>query len=169
MTSSERRQMPPCKTVLVVSPFNLSFVHSRSFAFENPSLSRLCYRRIWGSRNRRALILGWAHYLDVFSSYPLRSWLPSVYRGHNNRYTRERPKYSPSLSLEFHYSSQTRAQRQMRRDPNLEFEGVENSDAHNAERRRQILLLTANDDEGFVVTSSHSRLMELEANSSRAA
>ncbi|PWA82978.1 hypothetical protein CTI12_AA174170 (chloroplast) [Artemisia annua] len=25
---------------------------------ENPSLSRLCYRRLWGSRNRRALILG---------------------------------------------------------------------------------------------------------------
>ncbi|KAJ6429762.1 hypothetical protein OIU84_021211 [Salix udensis] len=46
--------------------------------------------------------------------------------------------------------------------------GVENSDAHNAERRRQILLLTANDDEGFVV-ANHSRLMKLEANRSRAA
>ncbi|KAL8244482.1 hypothetical protein R6Q59_010740 [Mikania micrantha] len=55
---------------------------------ENPSLSRLCYRRLWGSRNRRALILGWAYYLDAFSSYPLRTWLPSVYRGHDNWYTR---------------------------------------------------------------------------------
>ncbi|KAG2239905.1 hypothetical protein Bca52824_091264 [Brassica carinata] len=55
----------------------------RSWA-ENPLLSRLCYRRLWGSRNRRALILGWAYYLDAFSSYPLRTWLPSVYRGHDN-------------------------------------------------------------------------------------
>ncbi|KAG9438554.1 hypothetical protein H6P81_021505 [Aristolochia fimbriata] len=39
---------------------------------------------LWGSRNRRALILGWAYYLDAFSSYPLRTWLPSVYRGHDN-------------------------------------------------------------------------------------
>ncbi|XLS46112.1 hypothetical protein HN51_002977 [Arachis hypogaea] len=46
---------------------------------ENPSLSRLCYRRLRESRNRRALILGWAYYLDAFSSYPLRTWLPSVY------------------------------------------------------------------------------------------
>ncbi|KAK9222241.1 hypothetical protein WN944_010675 [Citrus x changshan-huyou] len=29
------------------------------------------------------------YYLDAFSSYPLRTWLPSVYRGHNNWYTRE--------------------------------------------------------------------------------
>ncbi|KAG9455508.1 hypothetical protein H6P81_000016 [Aristolochia fimbriata] len=55
---------------------------------ENPSLSRLYYRGLWGSRNRRALILGWAYYLDAFSSYPLRTWLPSVYRGHDNWYTR---------------------------------------------------------------------------------
>nr|YP_010143586.1 ribosomal protein L23 [Oxytropis glabra]QQL04868.1 ribosomal protein L23 [Oxytropis glabra]UFA47136.1 ribosomal protein L23 [Oxytropis aciphylla] len=55
---------------------------------ENPSLSRLCYRKLWGSRNRRALILGWAYYLDAFSSYPLRTWLPSVYRWHDNWYTR---------------------------------------------------------------------------------
>ncbi|KAF3618143.1 hypothetical protein FXO37_34329 [Capsicum annuum] len=41
-----------------------------------------------GSQNRRALILGWAYYLDAFSSYPLRTWLPSVYRGHDNWYTR---------------------------------------------------------------------------------
>ena len=41
-----------------------------------------------GSRNRRALILRWASYLDAFSSYPLRTWLPSVYRGHDNWYTR---------------------------------------------------------------------------------
>ena len=41
-----------------------------------------------GSKNRRALILGWAFYLYAFSSYPLRTWLPSVYRGHDNWYTR---------------------------------------------------------------------------------
>ncbi|KAF9677330.1 hypothetical protein SADUNF_Sadunf08G0096600 [Salix dunnii] len=70
--------------------------------------------------------------------------------------------------MEFHYSSQTRALRRRRRDPNLEFEGVENSDVYNAERRRQILLLTANGDEGFVV-ANHSRLIKLEANRSRAA
>ncbi|KAH8931396.1 hypothetical protein BDL97_19G018600, partial [Sphagnum fallax] len=40
------------------------------------------------SKNRRALILRWASYLDAFSSYPLRTWLPSVYRGHDNWYTR---------------------------------------------------------------------------------
>ncbi|AES62712.1 hypothetical protein MTR_1g105230 [Medicago truncatula] len=47
-------------------------------------------RRWWcgGSRNRRALILGWAYYLDAFSSYPLRTWLPSVYRWHDNWYTK---------------------------------------------------------------------------------
>ena len=59
-----------------------------SLGSENPSLPQLCYRRLWGSRNRRALILGWAYYLDAFSSYPLRTWLPSVYRGHDNWYTR---------------------------------------------------------------------------------
>nr|TKS04621.1 hypothetical protein D5086_0000140900 [Populus alba] len=65
-----------------------NFCRSILAGAENPSLSRLCYRRLWGSRNRRALILGWAYYLDAFSSYPLRTWLPSVYRGHNNWYTR---------------------------------------------------------------------------------
>ncbi|KAG9438580.1 hypothetical protein H6P81_021475 [Aristolochia fimbriata] len=60
----------------------------RVMGAENPSLSRLYYRGLWGSRNRRALILGWAYYLDAFSSYPLRTWLPSVYRGHDNWYTR---------------------------------------------------------------------------------
>ena len=39
-------------------------------------------------KNRRALILGWASYLYAFSSYPLCTWLPSVYRGHDNWYTR---------------------------------------------------------------------------------
>ncbi|PKI51671.1 hypothetical protein CRG98_027973 [Punica granatum] len=34
------------------------------------------------------LILGWAYYLDAFSSYLLRTWLPSVYRGHDNWYTK---------------------------------------------------------------------------------
>ena len=65
-----------------------NFCHSIPAGAENPLLSRLCYRRLWGSRNRRALILGWAYYLDAFSSYPLRTWLPSVYRGHDNWYTR---------------------------------------------------------------------------------
>ncbi|MFS7939615.1 hypothetical protein Hanom_Chr05g00453891 [Helianthus anomalus] len=41
-----------------------------------------------GYWNMRALILGWAYYLDAFSNYPLRTWLPSVYRGHDNWYTR---------------------------------------------------------------------------------
>ncbi|KAJ3678909.1 hypothetical protein LUZ61_021171 [Rhynchospora tenuis] len=63
----------------------IEWIRSRA---ENPSLSRLCYRRLWGSQNRRALILGWAYYLAAFSSYPLRTWLPSVYRGHDNWYTR---------------------------------------------------------------------------------
>ena len=45
-------------------------------------------RGFQGSKNRRALILGWAFYLYAFSSYPLRTWLPSVYRGHDNWYTR---------------------------------------------------------------------------------
>ncbi|CAI0389359.1 unnamed protein product, partial [Linum tenue] len=45
---------------------------------ENSSLSRLCYRGRWESRDRRALILGWAYYLDAFSSYPLCTWLPGI-------------------------------------------------------------------------------------------
>ncbi|KAK4795218.1 hypothetical protein SAY86_013212 [Trapa natans] len=40
---------------------------------ENPSLSRVLPEAP-----------GWAYYLDAFSSYPLRTWLPSVYRGHDN-------------------------------------------------------------------------------------
>ncbi|KAL8195756.1 hypothetical protein R6Q57_025509 [Mikania cordata] len=35
-----------------------NFCRSIPTGAENPSLSRLCYRRLWGSRNRRALILG---------------------------------------------------------------------------------------------------------------
>ncbi|XP_048425092.1 uncharacterized protein LOC125470294 [Pyrus x bretschneideri] len=65
-----------------------NFCRSTLAEAEDPSLSWLCYQRLWGSRNRRALILGWAYYLDAFSSYPLRTWLPSVYRGHDNWYTR---------------------------------------------------------------------------------
>ncbi|KAG6498235.1 hypothetical protein ZIOFF_046147 [Zingiber officinale] len=64
------------------------FCRSIPAGTENPSLSRLCYRGLWGSRNKRALILRWACYLDAFSSYPLCTWLPSVYRGHDNWYTR---------------------------------------------------------------------------------
>ncbi|KAK8357241.1 hypothetical protein V6Z11_A05G409100 [Gossypium hirsutum] len=29
-----------------------------------------------------------AYYLDAFNSYPFCTWLPSVYRGHDNWYTR---------------------------------------------------------------------------------
>ena len=65
-----------------------NFCRSIPVGAENPSLSRLCYLRLWGSRNRRTLILGWTYYLDAFSSYPLRTWLPNVYRGHDNWYTR---------------------------------------------------------------------------------
>ncbi|QHN77817.1 Ribosomal protein [Arachis hypogaea] len=65
-----------------------SFFRSIPAGAENPSLSRLCYRRLWGSRNRRSLILGWAYCLDAFSSYLLRTWLPSIYRGHDNWHTR---------------------------------------------------------------------------------
>ncbi|PPS08684.1 hypothetical protein GOBAR_AA11954 [Gossypium barbadense] len=61
-----------------------NFCHSIPAGTENPLPSRLCYRRLWGSWNRRALILGWAYYLDAFSSYPLCTWLPSVYCGHDN-------------------------------------------------------------------------------------
>ncbi|KAJ6356924.1 hypothetical protein OIU78_004922 [Salix suchowensis] len=49
--------------------------------------------------------------------------------------------------MEFHYSNQTRSERQMGADTNLEFEGVEYSDAYYAELGKQILLLTADDDE----------------------
>ncbi|KAF8024686.1 hypothetical protein BT93_F1767 [Corymbia citriodora subsp. variegata] len=65
-----------------------NFCRSIPARAKNPSMSRLCYRRLRGSQNRRALILRWAYYLDVFNSYPLCTWLPSVYRGHNNWYTR---------------------------------------------------------------------------------
>ncbi|PHU28465.1 hypothetical protein BC332_00558 [Capsicum chinense] len=58
-----------------------NFCRSIPAGAENPSLSRLCYRKLWGSQNSRALILGWAYYLDAFSSYPLCIWLPSVYLG----------------------------------------------------------------------------------------
>ncbi|KAJ7942045.1 Cell wall-associated hydrolase, partial [Quillaja saponaria] len=73
---------------------------------ENPSLSRPVLPKLWGSRNRRALILGWAYYLDAFSSYPLRTWLPSVYRGHDNWYTRDRYAFRAGRNLpdkEFRY------------------------------------------------------------------
>ncbi|BBN10263.1 hypothetical protein MPTK1_5g02220 [Marchantia polymorpha subsp. ruderalis] len=45
-------------------------------------------RLLQEKKNRRELILRWASYFDDFSSYPLRTWLPSVYRGHDNWYTR---------------------------------------------------------------------------------
>jgi len=55
---------------------------------ENPSLSRLCYQKLWESRNGIALILEGAHYLNALSSYMLRTWLPSIYRGHDTWYIR---------------------------------------------------------------------------------
>ncbi|KAJ6948293.1 hypothetical protein NC651_002596 [Populus alba x Populus x berolinensis] len=36
-----------------------NFCRSFPVGAENPSLSWLCYQRLWGSWNRRALILGW--------------------------------------------------------------------------------------------------------------
>ncbi|WOH00368.1 hypothetical protein DCAR_0519727 [Daucus carota subsp. sativus] len=54
-----------------------NFYRSILAGAENPSMSWLCYWRLRGSRNRRALILGWAYYLDAFSSNPLRTWLDS--------------------------------------------------------------------------------------------
>ncbi|KAG9438477.1 hypothetical protein H6P81_021583 [Aristolochia fimbriata] len=50
-----------------------------------------------------ALILGWAYYLDAFSSYPLRTWLPSVYRGHDNWYTRGQSPSGPRKPLRLRY------------------------------------------------------------------
>ncbi|KAH1209433.1 hypothetical protein GmHk_15G043970 [Glycine max] len=50
-----------------------NFFRSILAGAENPSLSRLCYQRLWESRNRRALILGWVYYLDAFNNYPLRT------------------------------------------------------------------------------------------------
>ncbi len=44
------------------------------------------------------LILRWASHLDAFSGYPLRTWLPSVYRWHDNWYTRG--AFLPVLSYE---------------------------------------------------------------------
>ncbi|KAG2560152.1 hypothetical protein PVAP13_8KG046851 [Panicum virgatum] len=41
-----------------------------------------------GKSEERVLILGWAYYLYAFSSYPLHTWLPSIYRRHDNWYTR---------------------------------------------------------------------------------
>ena len=38
-----------------------NFCRSTPAGAETPSLSWLCYRRLWGSRNRRALILGRAY------------------------------------------------------------------------------------------------------------
>ncbi|KAL1182627.1 hypothetical protein V6Z11_A02G129100 [Gossypium hirsutum] len=73
---------------LIGSLSKAKFCNTLEHPIKNPLPSRLCYRRLWGSRNSRALILGWAYYLDAFNSYPLRTWLPSVYRGHDNWYTR---------------------------------------------------------------------------------
>ncbi|KAL4652015.1 hypothetical protein ACB092_01G202400 [Castanea dentata] len=50
-----------------------NFCHSIPVGAENPSLSRLT-----------TLILGWTYYLDAFRSYPLYTWLSSIYRGHDN-------------------------------------------------------------------------------------
>ncbi|KAI9387149.1 hypothetical protein POPTR_010G127900v4 [Populus trichocarpa] len=63
--------------------------------------------------------------------------------------------------MEFHCSSHTRSERQMGTDPNLEFEGVEYSDVYYAELKKQILLLTADDDEEVDVTN-HSRLVDIQ-------
>ena len=64
------------------------FWHSIPAGAENSSLSWLYCQGLQGSQNRRALIEGWAYNLDAFSSYPLSTWLPSIYCGHDNRCTR---------------------------------------------------------------------------------
>uniref|UniRef100_A0A3Q7HP82 Uncharacterized protein n=1 Tax=Solanum lycopersicum TaxID=4081 RepID=A0A3Q7HP82_SOLLC len=61
-----------CRDLLLNSQKN--FCCSITVGAENPSLSQLCYWKLWGSWNWRALILGWAYYLDAFSCYPLRTW-----------------------------------------------------------------------------------------------
>ncbi len=48
------------------------------------------------------LILRWASHLDAFSGYPLRTWLPSVYRWHDNWHTLGRnplniPAHTPDM------------------------------------------------------------------------
>ncbi|KAH6557402.1 hypothetical protein KP509_1Z116400, partial [Ceratopteris richardii] len=58
---------------------------SRGFVASTFSSASKAYRV---STSRRALILGWASYLDAFSSYPLHTWLPSFCRGHDNWCTR---------------------------------------------------------------------------------
>ncbi|XLU30808.1 hypothetical protein S245_066874 [Arachis hypogaea] len=85
-----------------------SFFRSIPAGAENPSLSQLCYRRLWGSRNRRSLILGWAYCLDAFSSYLLRTWLPSIYRGHDNWHTRGASFLVLSPTLGTYYSPRWR-------------------------------------------------------------
>ncbi|KAL3522791.1 hypothetical protein ACH5RR_015625 [Cinchona calisaya] len=60
----------PCHDLLLNSQ---NFYHSIPTRAKNPSLSRLCYRRLWGSQNMRALTLGWAYYLDAFNSYLLHT------------------------------------------------------------------------------------------------
>ncbi|KAH7421359.1 hypothetical protein KP509_13G053200 [Ceratopteris richardii] len=58
---------------------------SRGFFASAFSSASKAYR---GSTSRRALILGWASYLDAFNSYVLHTWLRSVCHGHDNWYTK---------------------------------------------------------------------------------
>ncbi|KAH7277166.1 hypothetical protein KP509_39G037100 [Ceratopteris richardii] len=85
--TSRSVRMPQLHTLLHLHLAPIMLINGSSFrdlisAFSSTSKA---YRV---STSRRALILGWASYLDAFSSYPLHTWLPSVCRGHNNWYTR---------------------------------------------------------------------------------
>ncbi|KAL4190815.1 hypothetical protein AMTRI_Chr07g77620 [Amborella trichopoda] len=70
--------MPQLHTSLHFYLIPIVMINNSSRWTKNSSLSCPCYQRLWGSRNRRALILG----------YPLCTWLPSIYREHDNWYTR---------------------------------------------------------------------------------
>ncbi|MBA0607350.1 hypothetical protein Godav_019666 [Gossypium davidsonii] len=54
-----------------------NFCHLILAGMENSLPSRLCYQRLWGIQNRRALNLGWTYYLDAFSSLAVK--LPSSF------------------------------------------------------------------------------------------
>ncbi|TXG56392.1 hypothetical protein EZV62_017705 [Acer yangbiense] len=51
------------------------YKYERSARGREPIAVSAVLPKALGSRNRRALILGWAYYLDTFNSYSLRSWL----------------------------------------------------------------------------------------------
>ncbi|TYI30076.1 hypothetical protein ES332_A05G359600v1 [Gossypium tomentosum] len=84
-------RMPQLRTSLHFHLTPIVMINSSSRCDLLLNSQNFCYSVLAGTENPlpsrlRALILGWAYYLDAFSSYPLRTW--SVYRGHDNWYTR---------------------------------------------------------------------------------